>query len=574
MFWGEKVIWGGTLALGLQFFYVGSRVRFDRSYAWFGISLLLSLPVLAWGIPGSRHPLEALAPGSGSLAAQAAALAMMPALILFFFHVTGVFLRAGFAAFLACAAATACFLSAAALRPAPSWLAVDPLRYAFALAPCAFLCLALIGRSLADRIRSTEGRERRRYLALSAGWGGFCLAGAWDGAVAVLSGSGPIMGHAPYGFVLFVAAGVHLLTERFLALHRANRETLARLAGAFADLRESAQLKELGVSAASISHEIRNYAATLKGNALLLRRDLDKSSHREEVERIRATADRMETVSRDIALYSQAGFRLDRKPVALDVLAGECIRRRFPERQGVFRVHVPAQAPVLSGDAARLEQVFLNLFKNALEAGARQVDIRFRTWGNRLVMVVEDDGIGCLPEDLDRLTQPFFSGKGEAGTGLGCAIAESILAAHGASMRSYSKNALGKGGSGLVLNLVFPIASPPAGPSPSAGDILVVSEDAQTRNNMVLPMIHLGLHPVVLSLEVGMREWGSAHAAKTLFLDHALAERHFRREYAYPAVLVDRDRKASFAGRPGSAADAFLFTEESLTGLIPEGAAA
>jgi hypothetical protein len=290
------------------------------------------------------------------------------------------------------------------------------------------------------------------------------------------------------------------------------------------------------------------------------------------VERIRITADRMETVSRDIAQYSRSSHSLDLKPLALDTLAEECIRRHFPERRKAFHIRAPQKDAALRGDGPRLEQVFLNLFKNALEAGAGKVEIRFRSWYDRLVMAVEDDGIGCHPEELDRLAQPFYSGKGAAGTGLGCSIAESILTAHGASLRLYSKNALGAGGSGLVLNMVFPIGEPESPGRPSA-DILVVSEDARTRNNMIVPMMHLGLRPMVLPPDMGMREW-EGPLPKSLFLDWAIADSYFRQGSAAPAILVDRDRKAVFApAAHGKGSDAFLFTEENLAGLMPEGKA-
>ena len=96
---------------------------------------------------------------------------------------------------------------------------------------------------------------------------------------------------------------------------------------------------------------------------------------------------------------------------------------------------------------------------------------------------------------------PFFSGKGEGGTGLGCSIAEAILAEHGATFRAYSKNALAGPGTGLVVNMVFPLAAPlplgnadgtvgaeRGGPDPRwTGGILVVSENTDMRARKCWP---------------------------------------------------------------------------------------
>jgi hypothetical protein len=297
---------------------------------------------------------------------------------------------------------------------------------------------------------------------------------------------------------------------------------------------------------------------------------LDASVHREELERIRITADRMEKISRDIASYSRASMSLQRHPIELGAIAGECVTRHFGSRERAFRIHPMPRGTAIMGDAAKLEQVFVNLFKNALEADAGRVDVRFKIWGNRLVATVEDDGSGCPPEDLERLTLPFFSGKGPGGTGLGCAIAENILKAHGATMRSYSKNVLGAEGSGLVFNLVFPCAEEVPVPI-LKGSLLVVSEDMPTRSNMILPMIHLGLRPMVLPLEGSVREGGLPDAFKTLFLDQSIAGRYFESHGNASAVVVDRFRRATFSDGPKKGFPAFLFSEENLAELIPEG---
>lgn len=446
IFWAEKFIWCGALALGFQFLYTGIRVRFDRSFAWFGSSLLLfSLLFIgdAWGL---RNPLDAAEYARWTFLAHAAALALLPSLILFFFHITGVFLRAGLAGFLLVDLSAAIFFLRDSLLDGGSFRSVDPpAGYGLLFLPCSALGLLLISLALGMKIRTSRGRELSLFALLGLGFSAVALPCMLSALALARSRHDPAPQLPLFGLLPFVLASVYLLTERFLSLHRANRDSMRKLGNAYAELQESSKLKDLGISAASISHEIRNYVATLRGNALLLHGSLDSIARREEVERIHVTVDRMETVSRDIASYSQASLSLHKASVALDEIARECILCRFPSRQKDFRIQPWGSGPRVSGDSGKLEQVFLNLFKNALEAGARRVELRFKSWGDRLVVAIEDDGSGCSPENLDRLAVPFFSGKGEGGTGLGCAIAEAILGAHGATMRSYCKNALSAG---------------------------------------------------------------------------------------------------------------------------------
>jgi hypothetical protein len=230
---------------------------------------------------------------------------------------------------------------------------------------------------------------------------------------------------------------------------------------------------------------------------------------------------------------------------------------RFPGKRAEIRCAGEAR---LRGDAVRLEQVFLNFFRNAWEAGASRVEVRLRTWRGRLVVAFEDDGSGCPPEDLERLTLPFYSRKAGGGTGLGCSIADSILRAHGATLRAYAKNALGRESRGLILNMVFPAAGS-AGPGPG-GELLVAAGAGPARENLIRPMLHLGLRPRLLD-PGAVAPQRAYQDADMLFLDRD-AERWLAEGPGRPAVVVGQGREA--VRRPGG--DIFLFSEEALIGVL------
>ena len=99
--------------------------------------------------------------------------------------------------------------------------------------------------------------------------------------------------------------------------------------------------------------------------------------------------------------------------------------------------------PQLLADRVQLQQVFLNLFMNAIEAmrpvtdRARLLRIRsdFIQDHSGVLITVEDSGTGILPTDKDRIFEPFFSTK-STGTGIGLAICKSIVEAHGGHLRA------------------------------------------------------------------------------------------------------------------------------------------
>ena len=102
--------------------------------------------------------------------------------------------------------------------------------------------------------------------------------------------------------------------------------------------------------------------------------------------------------------------------------------------------------PIALVDASQLRQCLVNLVRNAAEAAAAKgggtVTLRTRRAGDRVVIEVEDTGIGIPPEVLPRLFDTFFSTK-EGGSGLGLALTQQIVKDHGGDLAVDS--AVGKG---------------------------------------------------------------------------------------------------------------------------------
>src|SRR5262249_21677359 len=158
-----------------------------------------------------------------------------------------------------------------------------------------------------------------------------------------------------------------------------------------------------------------------------------------------------------------------------------------------------------SADPHQLQQVFLNLFSNAIHAmkaarpsGVLTVTSRLR--GSEVVVEIDDDGPGIPTEHLGRIFDPFFTTKATgAGTGLGLSLAIGIVEAHGG--RLYAENLPGTGARFTVhlpvgehADVAAPVL-PDAAPAAVAGaNVLVVEDEAPLRGLVTEVMHGLGHH--------------------------------------------------------------------------------
>jgi signal transduction histidine kinase len=119
----------------------------------------------------------------------------------------------------------------------------------------------------------------------------------------------------------------------------------------------------------------------------------------------------------------------------------------FRERQVALAFRIVDSLPPVSGDARALNQVFLNLLKNAaeaLEGRGGTVSVTGRAEPGCVVIEVRDDGPGIPAGDLERIFEPFYSTKGAGrGTGLGLSISRRIVEEHGGTIEAESEPGVG-----------------------------------------------------------------------------------------------------------------------------------
>jgi len=263
------------------------------------------------------------------------------------------------------------------------------------------------------------------------------------------------------------------------------REALQR---AYDDLRQSQQavmqqerLRALGQMASGIAHDINNAISpvTLYTDALLERESGLTERARGYLTTIqRAIEDVAETVSRMREFYRPREPELVLARLEVNRLIEhvvELTRARWsdlPQQRGVMvqlQMQLAPSLPEIMGAESEIRDALTNLIFNAVDAMPDGGTLTLRTRlaatdpsedppQRRVLVEVSDSGIGMSEETRRRCLEPFYTTKGERGTGLGLAMVYGMVQRHSAELEIESVL-----GQGSTLRLVFPVAEPAQG---------------------------------------------------------------------------------------------------------------
>ena len=186
----------------------------------------------------------------------------------------------------------------------------------------------------------------------------------------------------------------------------------------------------------NLAHEIKNPLGGLRGSAQLLERELDKPELREYTQVIIKEADRLQRLM-DRMLTPHRTPRVE--PVGIH----EVLERARSLVKAEFGIEIQRDydpsIPEIVGDREQLIQAVLNIARNAVQSGARNISFRTRTVRQitilrqrhklALELQVVDDGPGVPEKIQDRIFNPLVSGR-EGGTGLGLSLAQTFVQYH------------------------------------------------------------------------------------------------------------------------------------------------
>lgn len=246
------------------------------------------------------------------------------------------------------------------------------------------------------------------------------------------------------------------------------------------------KLAALGVLVSGVAHEINNPTGLILLDVPILKRahgdtqrildeyeaergdftisGLPYGEMRKEIPRIldemQEGAKRIKRIVNDLKDFARRDDLAAKERVDLNEVVRTALRLVDPTvRKATTRLQVDFEEtlPPVWGNGQRIEQVVVNLVLNACQALADTekgifISTRYNHSTGHIILAVRDEGVGIAPENLSRLTDPFFTTKREnGGTGLGLSVSDGIIKEHGGSIAFESTP-----GCGTTVTLVVP----------------------------------------------------------------------------------------------------------------------
>lgn len=240
------------------------------------------------------------------------------------------------------------------------------------------------------------------------------------------------------------------------------------------ELSKTDQLKNEFIS--SVSHELRTPLTSIKGWVETLARVDDPTSenYKKGVRVILSETDRLYQMVEELLDFSRmqnGGLVLAPELLDLGAEVDDALLMAGPRAQneGVQLCFEEPELPCpVWADKNRLRQVFLNLLDNALKysPGGCTIALKLAVQGEQAVVEIQDEGPGIAPEDLAHIKTKFYKGRGAVrGSGIGLAVVDEIVAAHGGRFDIESNY-----GHGTLVRVSLPLKKAAPRPLPPAGE--------------------------------------------------------------------------------------------------------
>ncbi len=272
----------------------------------------------------------------------------------------------------------------------------------------------------------------------------------------------------PTVLVVFLAGLAAVAPLSLLVVRRRLRQILAletERSALLESFAQSQKMATIGRLAATVAHEINNPLAVIHAQAGVMSDCLDGAAtpfandFSERLKKIEAQVERGRTVTHRLLGFSRR-VGSDLEPVDLQGALEEAVGfvEKETEASGTrFVRNYQLDVPLVRTSLAQVQQVFLNLVNNAVDAlgGQGEVVLTIRGGEEGVAVTISDNGPGIPEKTLRHLFEPFYSTKGGDHAGLGLAICREIMQNLGGDIEVESR-----AGQGTTFTLRFPLAAP------------------------------------------------------------------------------------------------------------------
>ena len=222
-------------------------------------------------------------------------------------------------------------------------------------------------------------------------------------------------------------------------------------------LRQNERLSALGLLAAEVAHEIRNPLTVMK--MLYHSLDLRFPENDARATDVRILGEKMDSLNRTVEQILD--FARSTEPEAASVNVNELldnlnllVRHKLQNQHIALSKELQPAIPPIMADATQLEQAFLNLILNAVQAMPNGGTLTIRTGieGNSVTIAIQDTGEGMSPEERQNAFTSLLNSRKPGGTGLGLAIVRRVIETHRGTLRIESNT-----GHGTEITVTLPI---------------------------------------------------------------------------------------------------------------------
>ena len=238
------------------------------------------------------------------------------------------------------------------------------------------------------------------------------------------------------------------------------RQVEAALRKAEIDLRRTSKLTAMGQLSASITHELGQPLSAMRTYMASMGQSRSPEAHQKTLGKLTLLVDRMISITQQLRYFARSGDKEIRSINLLDTIEG-ALNITQPAIQGgsvMLNIKQPDEPVYVIAGSLRIEQVLVNLIRNALDAmqdndenSLKQLLIVLKQTDEHAILTVEDTGSGLSEESIKMLYEPFYSTKPSGiGMGLGLAISTNIIAELGGTILGENRQ---EGGARFVVTL-------------------------------------------------------------------------------------------------------------------------